>query len=47
LPIGLKGWLTLEYMDIGADNLPETLTAGVEISPLRRGFMLKFRRIIA
>jgi len=34
-------------MDIGPYNLPETSTVNVEISPLLRGFIWKFRRIIA
>jgi hypothetical protein len=39
--------LTLDYMDIGPYYLPETSTVHVEISPLRRGFIWKFRCIIA
>jgi hypothetical protein len=38
---------TLDYIDIRPDILPETSTVGVEICPRSRGYMLKFRRIIA
>jgi hypothetical protein len=39
--------LTLDYMDISPYNLPERSTVHVELSPLRRGFIWKFRCIIA
>jgi hypothetical protein len=38
---------TLDYMDIRPYNLPERSTVNVEISPLLRGFIWTFRRIIA
>jgi hypothetical protein len=38
---------TLDYMDIAPYILPERSMVNVEISPLLRGFIWKFRRIIA